>query len=765
MNLSASSPRLGRVREYADKLPEPPPLEYVEELVPGDLVLLLDETPERTEPFWAEIEQILGPGWYLGRSQGGEGFRFNAEHVADLDYRRRHATMGDPWYDAFRQEAPKPKKPVTGVFQVFAPGARRSRASQSQGQGQGQQWWWAKGQPPPPPPPPQAAPAGRKESVFDVFKGWFKGKRKVETQPIPPEERRKPRGFSFLPFAGIRDIKESAPEVRQEEPPSPPPIIIPPARPSGGGVIVVSDSALQPISEQLPDDLFSVLGPSEEERPLPPTPSGGIIMAPEKGAPEDLFSVLGPSEEPPPPPATTPGTVIMAPERGGLAVPGDVFSVLEPEAPSALSVPGAPSPFDILSEEPPPGEIVVRPESGGAITESVFDVLAPEQPAGGALAVPGASSPFDLLAPGPEARGGRAEPTSPVEPPPRETKSKRPSERKQKKSATSKLEKWNKPLEHWLEWFKETYNFQELLKSLRREVSSANYIEAKEKEAEEDDEGGEPAYVYFETWADWEYEYIFDFLGIPGSVWEPYMEVIQKEEVENGYSDSWELLELNLIYPAVNGIAEAWDHLKPKDLSGTLGWAYSDFSGTFGIMYYESIPPEKLEKKRKEAKVTRDQILRERKDLEKKRQAKVKALMGPMPKVEDLVSWIEEHWDIDAMFKAIQAERKKKTWKEEMRYGGASMTLEVVVDLSTKRAKEYEYEVAAFFGIPPGVVDLYADAESNQDIWTEIFWPFLEILSSAFDMLLPYANLPGRIIIDENENDELAIQYTESEQD
>ncbi len=735
MNLSASSPHLGRAREYADKLPEPPPREYVEELVPGDLVLLLDETPERTEPFWAEIDQILGPGSYLGRSQDGRGVRFHAEHIADLDYRRQPATMGAPWYDAFKQEAPKPRKPVTGPFRHFARGPRAQKTEESQEPLARVFRHFAPGAKPTP--PPQAGPAGPKTSVFDVFKGWFKRKPKVETQPIPPEELRKPQGFSLLPYAGLRDVKE--PEPRQEEPAPPPPIIIPPdppAPPRGGGVIVISESALQPIAEQLPDDLFSVLGPSEEEKPLPPAP-----------------------------PVTSPGPVIMAPERGGLSIPGDVFSVLEPEAPSALSVPGAPSPFDILSEESPvaPGGIVVRPESGGAVTSSIFDVLTPEAPSGGgALAVPGSYSPFDVLPPERQAPGMAVyEPPPPVEPPTRETKPKRPSERKQKKSATPKLQKWDKPLEHWLEWFKETYNFQKMWESLREQLSYAAYIEAKEKEAE--DEYEEPVYVPFETWADWEYETIFDFLGVPMSVWHPYMEAMQKEEEETGWSEeSGERLN-ELIYSAVNGISEAFDHIKPKDITGRLGWASDDYTGTFGLMYHEDIPLEKLEKKRKESRASREKILRERKDLEKKRRAQVKDLMGPMPKVEDLVSWIEEHWDIEAMFKAIKAERKTELWKENMKYGGTSMTLEVVSDLSSARSKEYEYDIASYFGIPPGVVDLYADAESSQEIWNDIFWPFFEILSAAFDMLLPYANLPGRIVVDENDEDQMAILYTEDE--
>jgi len=42
-----------------------------------------------------------------------------------------------------------------------------------------------------------------------------------------------------------------------------------------------------------------------------------------------------------------------------------------------------------------------------------------------------------------------------------------------------------------------------------------------------------------------------------------------------------------------------------------------------------------------------------------------------------------------------------------------------------------------------------------------VFWPFFGNINEAFSMLLPYADLPGEISVDEDDEDNLAIIYTE----
>jgi len=413
-----------------------------------------------------------------------------------------------------------------------------------------------------------------------------------------------------------------------------------------------------------------------------------------------------------------------------------------------MFVPEPQSAFDILvpDQEAQPSSIVVR-ESRDVGTSSVFDILEPER----------SIQPYQPPQPE-EAPRTQAEEFARLHE--EFAKSREPEAPKTKAKKTQKKQSsWRMPTrEEWVKLFKEKFDLPDVWEYLETNRQDEEFLKAQLDE----EDSAEPAILPIETWGGADWDSIFEFFAIPPSVWQPYLDRIQKEEDE-GYdaSEGWEEFRERFLYPLSISITEALESIKPKTLPGTIILDDDPQTGLYGLLYYEPLPEEQMAKRRKEVSAARAKFDKEQAAKQKYRKTKLNQIWGKMPSVEDIIPWIEEKYDLDAMFRDIKKERKTKVWKEENEYGDASMTLEVVADIGPKRSKDYDYEVASYFGIPPDVVTLYQDSESEQELWSEVFWPFFDRISEAFSMLLPYAELNGEIKIDENEDDELAILYRE----
>lgn len=691
-----SSHRLGQVDQYAEADPDfdIPPLAYRQDLDEGDLAMLLDEFESSVTPLWAEIERVLGPGWYLGRTEDGSGIEFGAQHIADIERPRGHSLGA--WYDIWRPRPERERPPVTGVFRHFARGGTQP-GSRPQSQPQSQQ------RSAPPPPPPE-----KKGGFFD----WFRKKPKVEIGPIPAAERREyrppPRSFLRLPGVTPPPPVTSPPEGPQEPAPGP-----------THGMIVSEPQEGPPGSQgqvfRPSDELFQVLEPRETLQ----APPGGMIIGPGSFGPAQV-DAFGIPEEPYGPPGMV----------------SDPFAVLPAESSSVFDV------LEAAPEDLPPGAIITRQGQPGQIsTGPAFDVREAE----------GGLSVYEAPAPAPTV-------FTPLEP---ERQAPAPSPKAAPAKKRKKAGAWRMPTrDEWVRWIKDTFDLEDLWKYVRSNRESDGFIEAQNDESE----NGDPPVMPIETWADGDWERIFDFFGIPDSVWSPYIDNIKKEEDEVGYFDeAWEAFNVELLYPLSNAIREAFDSIKPKDIPGRFILEDDGQTGTWGLLYYEPLPEEALAKHAKERRAAQAKLEKEQKEEQRQRKAELKRIWGGMPKAEDIVPWIEERYDLDRMFADIKRMRKTKQWKEDNSFGDAGFVLEVVADLSSKRAKDYGYDIASYFGIPPDVVTLYQDANSEQDLWSEVFWPFFDNIKEAFAMLLPYADLPGEIVVDEDDEDQLAIQYREPE--
>ncbi len=695
------SHRLGDAERYAQVNPEleVPPRSYRDHLEHGDLVMLFDELPDEPEPFWVELDEVLGPGWYLGVTKSGEPVEFNSSHVADLSGPR--FGMGARWYDVFSPDAPPPApepepRKEGSAFDVFKP-----------------------------------KPGKGVRGFFDIFR-----RRPAESfEPIPPEERRgrsqdfpklEPPPVIRLPYHGPVEPEEEEFEEEFEEEPIPEMDVPPPSAPAGPMAVASTGD--------LPDDLFSVL--EEEAAPQggliitqeapPPPPS--MSIAPASALPDNLFDVL--------PPETPSTAIVPAAERGiSTGIPANLFDVLEPEE-RGLAMPGELSPFNVLAPEEPKAGMVVREERG--VGQSLFDVLPPGPP-----------------------------PPLPPPPPKEETifseeEIRREVEREKKRKPTAKKKATGRmpSVQDWVAWIKDTYKLSDLWKYIETERNSEEFAEAQENNAEGGD--AQPT-APLEVWHDWDWGAIFKFFGIPESTWRPYSDAIEKAEEKDGYADEeWESFRIDFLGPMDDNLSAAFDEIKPKSIPGSfvLGDDYED--GGWGLFYYEPLPEEEAKKRRAKAGAARQAEEKAAREWEKEKKAELRKIWGKMPNPEDLVPWIEAQYDIDKMFRDIQKTRKTRQWKETVKdYGDAQLPLEVIADLGPKKRKDYEYDIAAYFGIPPEVVTLYERSNSGQELWEDVFWPFFAHLEEAFDMLLPSADLPGRITVEEDQDDQLVIQYVD----
>lgn len=705
MRTFQASHRLGEVERYAEVNPDLdlPPIQYRESLEPGDLAMLLDEElPEGAASVWVEVQQVFAPGQYLGHTEAGAPIQFGAEHVADLEHAQEASLGMGAWYDTFRPQPPRPKPPVSGVFRHFA----RGQAAV---------------------PPTEPRPEKPRGSIFDIFKrgapkgsffDLFRGKPKAEVEPIPPAERRESRP-SFLRLPGP-EVPEKVQETPQEAAQAPAQAVMVPE-------VQATLQRMPEARQDPPDELFSILLPPEE-RPTPPAPtSGAVIVAPEAHLPAqaDAFSILEPEQPAFGPPALAPSP----------------FELLVPEA-------ERPSPFDILTEteESTPGAMTVRTQGGEISTASMFDILEPEAPAPREVSVyqpPTAAAP----PPGPTV----FDPLEREEAP----RAARPKERK--KAAASR--KWRMPSEQeWVAWIKRTFDLPDLWRYLEENRQTEQFLEEQLNE----EETYEPPVIPIETFTSMEWDVVFEFFGIPEEAWLPYIKQIETEEESDGYSDEgWQKFNEEFLYPLGNILSDAFKSLQPKSLPGRVVLDDDGQTGTWGLLYYEPLPEEQKVKRRKEVREANAKAEKERKERENHFKTQLKRIWGAMPEPDEIVSWIEEKFDLDAMFSDIKKVRKTRQWKADLEYGDAQHILEVVSKIGPKRSKDYNYDVASYFGIPPDVVSLYEEADSDQDLWDDVFWPFFANISEAFSMLLPYADLPGEIVVDEDEEDNLAIIYTE----
>lgn len=272
-----------------------PPGEFREDLRHGDLAELMLLSENLTEPAWAEVVDVLAPGWYAGVLESGETVEFGPEHVMDIR---------------------TPRTGMLGVSDVFR------RAAE------------ARAVPPPPPARPgvfeRVLEPGEEEeprrgwSFFDIFRR----RRPEATQvgPIPEAERR--RGFPALP-----PPEPAAPPEQESvfQPPVPTAVIVPPASP-------FEVIAPAPVAAQVPVP-FEILAPAPAFPVMPSAPAGPFeVLAPLASPAAGPFEVLAPLA----PPAAGPFEVLVP----AAAEPFETLAPtgLVPSGPFEVLVPGKAAP-------------------------------------------------------------------------------------------------------------------------------------------------------------------------------------------------------------------------------------------------------------------------------------------------------------------------------------------------------------------------------------------------------------------------------------
>lgn len=731
---------LGNVEEevLSDPDLQIPPARLRETLEPGDLAELMLLSDQMTGPAWVEVVDVLGPGHYSGIFESGEPVEFGAEHVADVAPREapsfmmgappnpepfeilrrpRSARAPEPFEILRRPPPPRPPSP----FEVLRRG------------------------PPPAPAPgttPKPSPAAPRRSFLDLFRR----KPKVEVEPIPEAERRRPAAAPHeLP--GLPSPEPvPAPAAVPTPAPAPPVDIVsmgpgnpPPASPSvppAGGMIIAP--------ETLPAEAFDILSTR-----APAAPSGGLIL-PESRLPAaaelDIFSILAPEEEPPAP------SGIILPPAAGLPTAPDPFSILTPS--TGLAPAGPVSPFEILAPAPPSAFDILVPETG----------LAPFEERGGEFAPydPQSLDLFTMIAPegapAPPPRGPQG-PTPPEEIERPEAPKRKGKQRKVEKPPppewVKKGKKWILPTpESIIPWIESVFNMKTFWEIIRRDRTSEEFREMVLREAD----GDEPAllpletitYTYANEWP----EEVATFFEIPRNVIQPWLDEIAKEEQrgDNSSETYWDLEAYLVDY--YTQVTRAFDLIKPRDIPGRI--VVEPIEDQIVLGYWEALPEE--ERRR----IEREQQFLEEQEEEKKnaRKKALRKIWGRMPTAEELVPFIEDKFDIDALFREIRKERKKKDFKEVLEdQGEARVFLEKV----TAEGPHYWNEVGFYFSLPPELLAVYLDREKplQQEFWDEVLNEFFSRISDAFDEIKP-RDLPGMIVVDGSEDDEdLYLQYFE----
>jgi hypothetical protein len=699
---------------------EIPPLEARQTLEPGDWALLSLLSEEGARPAWAEVEEILEPGWYRGVFETGEELEFRSENVRDVSL-KRGPSIGAFEMFRYRPEEPKPRR--AGLFEkaaeaMFEPGKEEKEKKGFLG-------------------------------IFDIFRTVKKPN--PEFEPVPEKERRREPPAPPGP-----------PPAARAEPPAPPPIFEearpaavppPPFPPEGATPPAV---LIPPAPEEAPPvpTPFELIVPAARPEEPPPGPAPAFeLMLPEAALPvlPTPFEILAPPGTLPALPGTQAGPSpfevlpsggaqlpavraetpfeILVPESGTTQIAP--FEVLSPTLPAA---PGAPSPFE-----------VILPQAEASRGLSPFETLGPE------AAAPGA------LVPAPEAAPFAPPPPEAVAPP-------RPRRAEKRKHIgnwpiptsgewIALLErKWERPIREVIDEYKEQRKDPGF-----REVQAFAY-----------DTGTAPT-MPVETRMAGDWDEIFEFLEVPPSVWGPYLERMSREEQETGdWSESWEDFGEKVLWPLSESIERAFKTVQPRSLPGrfVLADEEAETEGqTFGIVYVEWMPEEEAER-------LMDELAEEQNRYIESMNKRLKARRWDVPVVPEWTRVIEAVFDLPELFRDIRKERKTDDWKAEVRRAkkeeeDAQMLLQKLGSL--KDGYAFYAELGSILDLPPRVLEAYFGVQVSpkerrdfeDDFWSEVINPSIFAWNSAFEDLMP-RDLPGGVVLEYiDEKDELWLAYEE----
>jgi len=718
---------LGNVEEEerADPAFRIPPSGLRESLGPGDLAEIMLLSEDLADPAWVQVVDVIGPGIYSGIFESGEPVEFGAEHVADVLPReelppRMGAVEPEPFEALRRPPSPRPPSP----FEVLR------RPPPPRPPSPFEVLHRPPGAPPPAPvTPPPAAATQPKEGFFERL---FRRKPKVEVSPIPAAERRAPPAGPFPRLPPPPEILTPAPV----EVPSPP--IAPPAT-----------TGLVP----------------GKQVPVPaPGPSALIVPESRAAAPlaPDAFTMLVPPGETP-----HPGTLLIpsAPELPATLTP-NIFEILTPPGPGTLMPAPPTSAFDLLV---PPGAgptalgpLEVRP--GGL---SPFDLLVPEP--GGAIAPfdPAALDPFTMVAP-PRAVEpvfeGPLVPASGIPPgeqqwagwgaPPIFRPEAAPAPEKKRKhwqpSKPPKVEwikkggKWKMPSpKDVVPWIEDAFDVEKIWDLIRNDRATEEFRQM----VIEQEDTGESALIPFQTVAyyynsDWARE-AAEFFDIPPEVTQPWFDELDRlnEREEDPDEVEQELHEFFQDYYQV--VEDAFDLIKPRDLPGRI--VVEGMEDQIVLAYWEGLSKEEQQRVERERQLIREE--EERKKEERKKA--LRRIWGKMPTVAELGPYIEDKFDIDALWKHIRKTRKTQAFKDQLdENGDAYIELEHVAS----EGPTFYDELGFYFSLPPEVLALYLDRKEPLEglLWEEVLGEFLNRVSGAFEETKP-RDIPGMISVAEPE--------------
>ena len=619
-----------------------------------------------------------------------------------------------------------------------------------------------------------AYPAGPSMgALFDIFRwqprepkprrrGLFEKAAEAMFEPRPKEPK---KGFldvfdifrpSERPVAGFEPIPE--PERRKR----PEPAAAPPRRPPPG--TFEREEAPAPASSFF-EKKARAPAPSPEppfEAPLPPR---AVIVPPEP-----------PAEERPPAPPRMPFEV-MIPEAAFPAAP-PAFEILAPPG----GRPGAPA-----GEEPPFEVLPPTPSLPAVRAETPFEILVPaEEPRGAQpfevlpteLVVPAAAGPFEILVPGaPETRAvspfetlgplaelapfasPEAAPPPPPEAPPKAARRER----------RRYIGNWPLPTsEEWIAHFERRWEqpIRDVMEEVKKQRQDPGFREMQIFAWDT----GMPPTIPVETVSTGDWDYLFEFLGVPPAAYGPYLLAMEKEETETETGipgESWEAFNEEFIGPLSDSIARAFKSVQPRSLPGAfvLGEDGLTEGQTYGLVYLEWMDQEDAER-------AQGEMAKEQEKAAEWARERMKARRWKVPPEEEWRDLIERTFDLDALFRDIRKERKTGEWKAEIRRAkeeeeDAQMLLQKIGN--RKEGYAFYTQAASFLDIPERVMDAYfgvrtaprVERDFENEFWDEVLRPALEALDDAFRDLMP-RDLPGTVELEYiHEDGDLWLAYEE----
>lgn len=455
----------------------------------------------------------------------------------------------------------------------------------------------------------------------------------------------------------------------------------------------------------------------------------------------------------------------------------DIFEMLVPQTPMpGTVVPITESAFEILAPEPP----------------SIFDILAPASPSSGTVApyVEGAfASPFDILEP--EAPSFPVTPFDPEQtsqgdlfstfepepgaaeeeaaPPPRASWGPPPPpgavpSREEPQAPGSLPRGWSvqkgrkivMPTPAQLvPWIESRWVMPNVWHVVRKDRTQPDFQEAVFDQYEGN---GEEALIPLETVAYYENDWplqLADALGIPEDLVLPYVDEANKIDEEGG--DSWEVMEElrdRILYPYYTRLSEAFSMLKPKDIPGEI--TVANYEDQIILAYWEGLP----EDERRRIELQRQEEDRREQAAFKARYKTVRKIWGPPPTPKELKAFIQEKFDLDALWAEIRKERKTKGFKRTLEgQDDAIIFLEKIAEAGDTLLDQIGY----YFSIPPDIMDLYRNPDAFRHFWNEFWHPYTGAFAEAFTELLP-KEFPGEIHIgdsDETDDNAMWLMYVE----